>query len=55
MMQEMLVTKMDVSIGYLKIKRVNSSLIIKKCYTPKTVKSPYGKIEMDIPRNRNGK
>ncbi len=55
MMQEMLEAEMDVSIGYPKNEK--GELVVdnkRNGYTPKTLKSQYGEIEVDIPRDRNG-
>lgn len=55
MMQEMLEAEMDVSMGYPKNEK--GELIVdnkRNGYSPKTVKSQYGEMELDIPRDRNG-
>lgn len=55
MMQEMLEAEMDVSMGYPKNEK--GELIVdnkRNGYSPKTVKSQYGELELDIPRDRNG-
>ncbi len=55
MMQEMLEAEMDVSMGYPKNEK--GELLVdnkRNGYSPKTVKSQYGEMELDIPRDRNG-
>lgn len=55
MMQEMLEAEMDVSMGYPKNEK--AELIVdnkRNGYSSKTVKSQYGEMELDIPRDRNG-
>lgn len=55
MMQEMLEAEMDVSMGYPKNEK--AELIVdnkRNGYSPKTVKSQYGEMELAIPRDRNG-
>jgi putative transposase len=55
MMQEMLEAEIEVSMGYPKNEK--GELVIdnkRNGYSPKTVKSQYGEIELDIPRDRNG-
>jgi putative transposase len=55
MMQEMLEAEMDVSIGYPKNEKGELAVDNKRNgYSPKTLKSQYGEIEVDIPRDRNG-
>lgn len=55
MMQEMLEAEMDVSMGYPKNEKGELILDNKRNgYSPKTVKSQYGEMELDIPRDRNG-
>lgn len=55
MMQEMLEAEMDVSMGYPKNEK--GELIVdnkRNGYSPKTVKSQYGEMELEIPRDSNG-
>jgi len=55
MMQEMLEAEMDVSIGYPKNEKGELAVDNKRNgYTPKSIKSQFGEIELDIPRDRNG-
>lgn len=54
-LQEMLEAEMDETLGYDKYhKRVEPTSNKRNGYSPKTVKSKYGEIELEIPRDRNG-
>ena len=54
-LQEMLEAEMDITLGYAKNdvqnKKTNNS---RNGYTPKTVKTQMGPLELDIPRDRDG-
>lgn len=55
MLQEMLEAEMDVSMGYPKGDK--GELVVdnkRNGYSQKTVKSQFGELEVDIPRDRNG-
>ena len=55
MLQEMLEAEMDVSMGYSKGEK--GELVVdnkRNGYSQKTVKSQFGELEVDIPRDRNG-
>jgi len=53
-LQEMLETEMDVSLGYCKNEKGNLNTDNKRNgYTTKTLKSQYGEFEVEIPSDRN--
>lgn len=55
MLQELLEAEMEASIGYPKNEKEGAHTANKRNgYTPKTVKSQYGEIPLEIPRDRNG-
>ena len=55
MLQELLEAELDVSLGYEKnYKQDVDSDNKRNGYSPKTVKSQYGSLDLDIPRDRNG-
>lgn len=55
MLQELLEAEMDVSIGYPKNAKDDIITTNKRNgYSPKMVKSQYGEIPIEIPRDRNG-
>lgn len=55
MLQELLEAEMDTSIGYQKYEKDGATTTNKRNgYSPKTVKSQYGEIPLEIPRDRNG-
>lgn len=54
-LQEMLEAELDMDLGYSKRDRKNKDTDNRRNgHTQKTVKSQYGKMELDIPRDRNG-
>ncbi|TCL55867.1 mutator family transposase, partial [Kineothrix alysoides] len=55
MLQELLESEMNASIGYEKNNKEHMDSDNKRNgYSPKTVKSQYGEVQLDIPRDRNG-
>lgn len=55
MLQELLEAELDASLGYQKNNKQDSDSDNKRNgYSPKTVKSQYGTLDLDIPRDRNG-
>ena len=55
-LQEMLEAEMDCHLGYSKNDVSNKSIDnSRNGYTPKTVRSELGPVEIDIPRDRKGK
>lgn len=55
MLQELLEAELDASIGYEKNSKEGVDTDNKRNgYSPKTVKSQYGELQLDIPRDRNG-
>lgn len=55
MLQEMLESEMDASIGYVKNEKEADTTDNKRNgYSTKIVKSQYDEIPIDIPRDRNG-
>lgn len=55
MLQELLEAEMEASIGYPKNEKDDALTSNKRNgYSPKTVKSQYGEIPLDIPRDRSG-
>lgn len=57
MLQELLEAEMEASIGYPKNGKENEEVFTsnkRNGYSPKTVKSQYGEIPLQIPRDRNG-
>jgi len=54
-LQEMLEAEMDVTLGYGKNgAKGKDTTIIRNGYSSKSMKTKYGNIEMDIPRDRKG-
>lgn len=55
MLQELLEAELNATLGYEKNKKeVIDSDNKRNGYSPKTVKSQYGQLSLDIPRDRNG-
>ena len=55
LLQELLEAELDVSLGYDKSKKDGVNTDNKRNgHFPKTVKSAFGELQLDIPRDRNG-
>ena len=55
MLQELMEAELNASLGYEKNKKEDTDTDNKRNgYSPKTVKSKFGQLTLDIPRDRNG-